>query len=242
MQRWIWFFVAICISTGVYFTIRYGLQPKPIPILNPTDFAQLDQIGAVTYRALREPVRAERIMLIGSSQELKDDHEVWIGFIKAAVSDHEKIVFYSRAGLPSAPSNPAWESKTFDESSVQSGEFLNDVRKQLKAGQIILVHDDTLEVTHLVRHSLSRELERMVQHPVLSISTLPFALGSQEADSLQTQCLETGDDGHQNERRLACAAQKVSRKFQRKHLDPSKIWAVIERHGLKEYLIFIHEP
>jgi hypothetical protein len=241
MQRWLWILLAVCISTGVYFTIRYGLQPKPIPIMNPTDFARLDQIGAVTYRALREPVRAERLVLLGSSQKLKDDHEVWTGFVKALVADHEKIIFFNREGWPPIPSNPAWITESFNEDSVRSGEFLKEVRKRLKAGQIILVHDDTLEVTHLVKHSLSRELEKVVQHPVLSISTLPFAVGSQEQDSLQTQCLETGADG-QNERRLACAAQKVSRKFHRKKLDPAKIWAVIERHGLKEYLVFIHEP
>ena len=70
MKRWIWFLVSIFISTGVYFTLRYGLRPKPIPVLNATEFNEAQQIGAVVYKRLRQEIRGEvhvgsdRVMVI----------------------------------------------------------------------------------------------------------------------------------------------------------------------------------
>lgn len=239
MKRWIWIVAAFLISTGVYFTIRYGLRPKPIPVLNPTEFADLEQIGAVIYKRLRHDIRSERIVLLGSSQDIVEDYKIWSGFLKAAAADKEKIVFFQHAGVPTVTEAQAWENVPFDEAAIQSGEIFNKVKERAKAGQLILIHGRTGEVSHLVSGSLSRQVDRTVQHPVLAISSLRLALTDEERDNLSTQCLDTSGSP---EYRLACAGQKVARKYLRKNLDRSKIWAVAERHGLKEYLIFVNVP
>lgn len=239
MKRWLWILLAVCISTGVYYTIRYGLRPKPIPVMNPTDFTRLDQIGVVTYRRLRTDVRSERLLVLGTAEDAPEDDQVWAGFIKAAVADKEKIIYFTREGMQAAPPGNDYQTIVYDQAALDSGEFFKTVKAQLKSGQLVIVHSPTKEASHLVKASLARKLERFVQHPVLSLSTLRFALNEEESDGLQ--CLTATEDPDGN-RRLGCAAQRVARHFMRKKLDPTKIWAVIERHGLKEYLVFIHTP
>lgn len=214
MQRWLWVILAVCASTAVYFTIRYGLRSKPIPVMNPTNFESAQKIGAVTYRRLRQNIRSERVVILGSSIEA--DAAVWEGLIAEARADGEQI-FEIRDG------NPA------------------EVRARIKAKQIVFVYGPTEEISHLVKDSLSKRLEKVVGHPVLAISALPFGVRSDDYDSLQTQCLDA-TDSNPHRARLDCAPQRVARKYLRKRLDPDKIWAVMERHGLKEYLLFIHRP
>ncbi|MBX3020754.1 MAG: hypothetical protein KF799_03695 [Bdellovibrionales bacterium] len=239
MQRWIWFLVAALVSTGVYFTIRYGLRPKPIPVMNPTQFTDLEQIGVVIYKRLRHDIRAERLVVLGTTSDMPQDSKLWTGFFKAAAADKEKIVFFPRKDIAQVPEIENLEIIPFDEASVQNGQFFKLIQERMKAGQLIIVHGLTNEVSHLINGSLSRQLDRVVQHPVLSISSLRFALKQEDRDSLQTLCLDTNPTG---ENKLACAGQKVARKYLRKNLDAAKIWAVMERHGLKEYLVFVNTP
>src|SRR4051812_29815498 len=85
IKRWVWILVSIFISTGVYFTIRYGLRPKAIPVLNATEFAEVPQIGAVIYKRLRQEIRTEQLLLLGSTPELAGYEDLWVGLLKSAL-------------------------------------------------------------------------------------------------------------------------------------------------------------
>lgn len=239
MKRWLWILAAISASTAVYFTIRYGLRPKPIPILNASEFANLEQIGAVVYRRLRHEVRAERIVLLGSAADIVDGNRVWLGFMKAAAADRERFVFFFRSDLPHPDLPAEWEAVAFENREALSGELQTKIESHLKSGRLILVHGLTPDVSHLARGPWVKTIEGVAQHPVLAIATLPFALGDADRDSFRTQCLNEEPPG---ESKLACAVQRVSRRYQRRNLDAGKIWAVMERHGLKEYLVFVKVP
>ena len=239
MRRLLWTLVSLCISTGVYFTIRYGLQPKSIPVMNPTDFENIEQLGVVIYKRLRQNIRTERLVLLGSRPEVRDEPRLWQGLLKAAAADREKIVVFARAGVELASANQAWETIVVE--SLNSADFSTRVLARISAGHLVVVHGLSTEVTHLVKGSLGREIEALVQHPVLSLSTVPLAIDQKARDELRPHCLDTGEDPD-GQRRLGCAAQRVARKYSRKNLSPDKIWAVIERHGLKEYLVFLHLP
>lgn len=241
MLRWIWILVALGVSTSVYFTIRYGLRPKPIPVLNPTEFSTLDEVGTAMYKRLRQNIRAERVLLLGSGQDIKDSLLIWSGLMRAAVADREKLIVFSRLADPGFPADLKTEMFVFEDAMLQDGRFVDEVKKRIKMRQLVVILAHTKETTHLVDGSLSRQLEKAVRHPVLSLSTLKLAIDKDGLDSLQPQCLDASEDPD-GVRRLGCAAVKVARKFAKKKLSPDKMWAVAERHGLKEYLVFIYEP
>lgn len=206
--------------------------------MNPTEFADLEQIGVVTYKRLRTEIRAERLVLLGTAEEA--EYSVWNGFLRAAVADKEEVVYFVRGGLPElAPGG--WEVVTYDDGALSSGKLFADIKARSRAGQLIIMHGTAREMSHLVKDSLVERFEKTFQHPIMSISSLRLALRPEERDNLQAQCLDAGNESAEDTR-LVCSAQRVARLFMRKSLDPSKIWAVIERHGLKEYLVFIHAP
>lgn len=240
MKRWIWFVAALFISTSVYFTIRYGLRPKPIPVLNPTEFESSDQIGAVVYKRLRQEIRAERVILLGSSADLANYQDVWTGLLKTALVDGLKIdVFFQREGLLQPEHVGAWEEIPFTEAMVQNGALAAQVTARMQVGHLVVVHGLTSEISHLMKDSLSRALDRVSLRPVLAISILSLTLKPEEIDTLKAQCLDPSSE-HDGKTRMGCAEVRVENALLKKKLTPGKIWAVMERHGLKEYLIFIH--
>lgn len=244
MSRWLWILLAVFISTGVYFTIRYGLRPKPIPVLDPTDFTELRQIGVVIYKRLHQNVRAERLVVLGSSDEVKNYEQVWTGLIESAIADKEKLVFFLEEGLKPLANPENAEVVNFNEAQVASGSLYEEVARRLQRKQLVIVHARTVRSSHLVKDSLSLKLDPVVKHPVLAISETKLAVAESDVNNLYPQCvLVPSDPGDPADlTRLKCAAYKVARKFLKKRLAPDRIWAVVERHGLKEYLVFIHQP
>lgn len=242
MSRWIWVILSVAISTLVYFTIRYGLNPKPIPLMNLTQFEDLEQMGAVVYKRLRQNMRQERVIIIGSSPEVISEMSVWSGFFKTALADRFKIdVVFQRRGQKEIPKLGDWETVEFDQTEIASGELFGKIKSRLQRGHLVVVHTSTVEGTHLVKSSLSKELDRSLRQPVISISTLPLALDSQAEDDLQALCLNDRDE--EGVFRLNCAANRAAKKALKKKPDPTKSWAVLERHGLKEFLLFVyHNP
>ena len=240
MKRWLWFFSALLISTGVYFTIRYGLRPKPIPVLNPTLFENPQQIGAVIYKRLRQEILTERILLLGSDPQLLGYQEVWTGLLKTALADDVKIdVFYQRENLEAPESVGRWESIPFNLSMIGTVEFIAQVSARMNAGHLVVIHALTSEVSHLMQDSLSRGFDKAIQHPVLALSTIALTLQPGEQERLQSKCLGPASepDGLS---RMECAEARVTKTLMKKKPLPGNIWAVMERHGLKEYLVFVH--
>lgn len=219
MKRTLWIIAAIAVSTGVYFTIRYGLRPKAIPVLNATQFAELEDIGVTLYKRLRNDIRAGRVIVLGSFS--KDDDPIWQGLIKAAQADGERTIGFADRDT--------------------EGDALLKVKESLKSGQLVIVEGSTSDVSHLVEGSLSKRLEGVVGTPVLAISTLGFVVKAEDYEGLQSRCLDATEQ-KSGMAKLECAAQKVARKNLKKKLAPEKMWAVMERHGLKEYLLFVHRP
>jgi hypothetical protein len=242
MPRWFWILLSVLISTLVYFTIRYGLNPKPIPVMNLTQFDNEEQIGAVLYRRLRQNIRQERLVVLGSSADLANVHDLWTGFLKTAAADQLKIdVFYQRQGPQAVPAEGAMEMAYFDQAMFESGKLVEEIKSRLQRGHLVLVQLTTPEASHLVKESFSKKMDRELKQPVLAISTLPLAIGAKEEEGLQALCLDASRD-ETGLFRLSCAAQKAAKKVERKKPDPTKTWAVIESHGFKEFLIFVHRP
>jgi hypothetical protein len=207
----------------MYFTVRYGLRPKPIPVMNPTQFENPEQIGVVVYKRLRQNVRADRVIVLGASPGMEEDNLIWLGFEKAASADRETVMVMP---LKEVTDREAFFAK---------------IQEAVKARKLVLLTGLTTEVSHLVPNSFTKELEEHRKHPILSISIQRLAVTTPEYDDVQTQCLDATKEetGYQ---RLECAAQRVARKYLKRKLEPNLLWGVMERHGLKEYLLFVHRP
>jgi hypothetical protein len=242
MSRWFWILLSAALSSSIYLSIRYGLKPKPIPQINPTAFDKPEQIGATVYRRLRGQIRREGVLVLGSTPLVQSYDRIWDGFLRAAYEDrvHVEVAYQLRDLLtPPALSNLRPSELGTDEKSRTP--FVQEVLGHYRRGKMVVIHTLSEDASHLVKGSISRRLSRLPNNPVVSISIVPFAVTKEGVESLQPPCQDSLSQ-EANNQRLACAAKRISEKFLRKHLPTDKYVAAVERHGLKEYLLFVYEP
>lgn len=226
----------------VYLTIRYGLRPKPIPIINPSVFSTPEEIGKATYHALRSAIRAEKVVVFGSTSLIPQYPQVWDGLVRAALDDHVRIdVVFARSDLGLPPSAVGLHLQQVSPESLSTSEFLKDVTSAYHRGQLALLYLMNLESSHLMKDSVTRKLQELPNSPIVAISMLPFGVRSEDVDQMNTQCLDPRDQDD-GEQRLACAVARISRRYLRKKLPQDKWVGAVESHGLKEYLLFVSAP
>lgn len=239
MLKWLWVLIAVVLSSGIYFSIRYGLRPKPIPLMKPTHFSSLEEVGVVTFRRMFQPIRSEKVMVLGYEPSRQDSILVWQGLVKAARESGlniQKVYYMGEEELPSY-------FKRFKVEPLNLGQ-IESLQKELIRSRrrngifVFIVPRD--EATHLMKNSFTKRLEASSLGPVLSISQLPLVLDPEKQEELSGACTELGKTSDQ--KRLQCITFKYAKSQWRRKIDPELIQGAIERYGLKEYLLFIHTP
>ncbi len=236
-----WIPAVLALSFGIYFLAKWGLKPKPIPQINPTQFESLEQVGAVTYRRLRPALRQEKMVVLGSSPWLGEYDRVWNGFLAAAREDNWQIELL----LEESSLRPIKDFAGLDRQSFNSpfplSPLLPEIIDKLAAGKLLLVHTLFNFSSHRGEISVSKELEDSLRRPWTSITMLGFAVDEEELKSIQPECREE-DRPTSRDQYLACAQTRLARRYLRRRLDAGKTWASVERHGLKDYFLFLHQP
>lgn len=210
--------------------------------MNPTSFETPESVGTAVYKKLRQQIRHQRVLVIGSAPVIHSYARIWDGFLRAVKADRVNIeVAYQLRDLLTPADllslHPS-ELKSDDGGRVP---FVKEIRSHYERGKLVLIHTLTTDASHLMRDSVSRALSALPHNPVIAISLLPFAIHKDEIGDLQPPCNVRFSES-KNIERLGCAAKRISKKFIRQQWPDDKYVAAMERHGLKEYLVFVHEP
>lgn len=236
-----WIPLALLLSFSIYFALKWGLKPKPISQINPTQIENLEQVGVLTYRRLRPALRQEKMVLLGSGPWLREYEHVWNGFIAAARQDNWLVdVVFEDPSL-----RPIKDFKDVQRRPLTwpepKPELAQELKEHLKFGHLVIVHTTYNLSSHRGEDSLSKELESSLKRPWTAITMLNFAVTEEGLTDLQPHCEDEVSPSTRADY-VACAAARVSRRYLRKHLDPAKMWMAMERHGLKDYFLYIFEP
>ena len=239
MPKWFWVLISVVVSSGIYFSIRYGLRPKPISLMKPTIFSSMEELGAVTSRRLFQPLRSEKVIVLGYDAGMKDSLLMWQGLVKAARESKVNLqkVYYS--GVQELPEYfKQFSPQVIDENSIpQLKQELISLRRRNGA---ILFIVPTESATHLRADSLTKKLEATAMGPVFSISQLPLVLDLENLEKLSSSCTDLDPSDYTS--RLQCVTFKYAKSQLRRKMDPHQIQGAIERYGLKEYLTFVYLP
>lgn len=239
MLKWVWVLIAVVLSSGIYFSIRYGLRPKPIPLMKPTHFSSLEEVGVVTFRRMFQPIRSEKVLVLGYEPKKPESILVWQGLIKAARESGVKIQGVYYLGEEKLPSYfDRFSVRNFDVNQIES--LQQELIRSRRRNGIFVFIVPRNEATHLRADSFTKRLEASALGPVLSISQLPLVLDTEQQEELAAACRELGETN--DESRLQCIMFKYAKAQWRRKIDPEHIQGAIERYGLKEYLLFIHIP
>lgn len=216
---------SIVFAVGALFLVFRGdVELNPLRVLNPTNFSSSPEIGAVTFRRFWQEMNAEKLVILGSSPFLKEYDLVWRGFL--SVAKENKIEFthvFQQEGLRAI----AFESS--------EGSFKVQALSWEQV-QLALIGQNRVLVHVVATDQMWKEAaERTTGGFIIFQSLLPI---SDFAKNILNSSCRVGENiGFQ----ISCQALKSLNQGKKKKIDLLKTAAVIEKHGLREHILYVHE-
>lgn len=243
MPRWLWILLTCVISVGIYLSVRYGLRPKPIAMINPTIISEPAEMGVLVYRRIHEAIRTEKILFFGYS-DAKFFSNPFAGFIKSARAqgmNFKTVVEVSDNKKASELSSVLGLQLAVNWIVVPPENLVKILKEQVAKNQVVAVVVPVDQATHLEKSGLIKQMEAELKSPIVAINFLPFYVNEDQLEQHHFDCTKPKVEMNSKEK-LDCASFKISRKFLRKKLDELNYYVALEWHGLKEYLAYLHTP
>ena len=215
------------IAVPLFFIIKFGVNPRPKPIIKPSNFDSFEKIGSVLFNQLARDIENHPIVAIGVSDP--DDLKIVDGFIvqsiKAQKSFDEVIVLINQKVLFDVPTeHMPYENKE----KVVS--YLNE---KLSYGQKIVVIARNWDTPHFQQNSFVENLE--IKDSILSITA---TRGSINLNELKQDCSGVGYSP--DNIKISCIAYMQSTKLP-KIADRNRNMISAERYGLRDYVFTVIE-
>jgi hypothetical protein len=227
VTKWIFITAGAVVLLSLFLTVRYGIGPRPIPLIKPTAVESIESAGVLVYRRMRQDVRSQQFILAGGLPLFAHFERFWQGFFLGAQNDgapFAKIV--TTKGMP-----------LFQEASVVKNEVVENPKANSTEKDRVLYYLPSTETSHLNANSFSKRLDEQRQSKV-SITLHPFLITKQQNLNLGISCDEPDASFL---RQLDCLAVRVSQQTYRKKLDPQKNYVALYRFGRSDYIAFWYE-
>lgn len=233
MLKWVLSLASVILLAGLVFSIKFGVAPKPIPLIKATEFENPKEIGVLVYRRLLQDIREQPIVIVGSLTSIPFYKEIWDGFLLVAQQDHRPFdKIYLSQGIAEPIRLKGMQIELWEGEGEQT----------LPHDKKIIIHGPVNWSSHFYDHSLVKRLEAERKRPILTITLNKFVVSREQLEMLQPPCPDDEDPDAPIDftEQLNCAAERISKDHFRKKLDPDKSWMALYRFGLKDYILFVY--
>ncbi|MCM2282286.1 MAG: hypothetical protein NDI61_10625 [Bdellovibrionaceae bacterium] len=233
--------IVFILLVGIALVLRFGVGPRPIGMIKPSFFDHPQEIGAVTYRRLYDPLGRQNLVAVGVSPDIPEHRAVVEGFLLTAAAEKRPIeVVFQEEQLPPIAVPPGTQVVTFrfnDREDV----IAERIREFTSAGKRVLLYSANILTSHLVKGNTIHRFEQAWGQPVYSISMVGISVRRDHQVKLDPPCVGSERDG-QGTASLGCAAMAKGRTLFRKKLDNSRLIALMDQHGVADFVLFVSIP
>lgn len=232
MHRWIIGILLTLSLIAAMLVIKFGLNPKPIPIIKASNFEEPEKFSRYIYRQLYTKLKLSPVIAFGTDELYNYDDKLIENFFRLLGQELKKTVsvYSDRDFLEYTPQMSSVKFTRISEVNVKS--LIQEIKEDKEFLVVIILKQKN--VLHNYKDSLVNQLE--------------FALGK-EALSFSFQTLEEADlskpftpcnNGGQFEQWLECLKELKARSIQTsKKIDKTKTIGILERVSEKDFLIFL---
>ena len=244
MFKWLYAALILVIVAAGFSLLRYTYEPAPVAVMSPSMFDSPAQIGDVLLKRFYSPVSTDKVVVFGVPPKPDWHREVVHGFMAAAA--REKVPFdivLAEEQMPALDLTglPAVEVVTVVMNARSQNEFIDRLRTLRENGKRILVYTASVFSTHLVESNPISRYEKSTGQHLLSISSGPLALRSDQEQLIDPPCVGTEVD-REGYAPLGCAFLKGGRGYYRKHVAQDRYVAIMNSPRPEDFLLMISAP
>jgi len=245
VAKWLYAFLILAITTiGIALILKFGYEPAPVNVMSPSFFESPERVGAALIRRFYSPVAQDKVIAIGIPPQPDWQRKVVKGFLEAALA--EKVPFdaiVAEAQMPPLDLSglPPIEVHSVQMNSATQSEFIDRVRELRTAGKRVLIYSASVFTSHILPGNPIDRYEKMAGERVLTISSGPLPLKSDQEYLIEPPCRgsEVDKDGVAP---LGCAFLKAGRLLYRKHIAQDKFVAIMNSPKPNDFLLMISSP
>ncbi len=209
--------------------------------MKPSFFDRPNEIGAVTYRRLFDPIGRESLIVFGVTPGVVEHQKIVEGFLATAAAEKRpfQVVFVEEyLDALSAPSGTEIVQIRFNSAPQKLAEL---IRAKTSNGERALLYTASVLSSHLIRGNPMQRFEENWGQPVYTISTVGINLRRDQELRMDPPCVGSAVD-NAGTAGLGCAALLKGRQFYRKNLDNTRLVALMDQCGRSDLLLFVSLP
>ncbi|MCB0407865.1 MAG: hypothetical protein KDD34_06650 [Bdellovibrionales bacterium] len=230
-MKWVFTAATAVIVLTLFFAFKFGMKPRPQPLINPTEVKNLKEAGVLVYRRLRQDVRSVPTLAAGSLPMIPDYQNFWQGFILGAQNDGAK--FHK---ILTIPGMSLFQEASIIPTEVTSLEAFQNWVPQTNEKTFLYL--PTTEVTHINKNGLIKSFESRKQR-TYAITLHKFFASKKQLSQQSLSCEDINSASMLQQ--LDCLAEQVTRSQFRKKLDTNKNYIALYRYGIADYVAFWYQ-
>lgn len=238
MKHLYWAFLIILIVLGLGVSIYFGLSPKPVPKIKPSQVETPERFGEAISQRLWAEIKDAQLIVLGVEPESFEDMKIWKGFLdslSAAPLKYATIIMEPRLihrGL--IPHS--------DEIDINQdfARFVEGLKVALGFNQRIAVIVPTIYASQAIPANPINRLKAEIKMPFVSISIVQPTLTRDEENKSTFPCV-TGSGDTRGLGSFGCLVQGKSRSLYRKKFESGKYLGLMDQIGSTDYLVLFRQ-
>lgn len=223
------------VGTGIFFTIKFGLKPRPLAIIDLSSFGAPTQFAEAIEFRLREEIKKMPVLIFGYQPERPNQLEIIKEFIRTNTEPgmkYDTVVADENLTLPPEVT----VAEKID--SVNRVEVLaSGLKAALEQNRRILILLPTVYSTQMLGGNVADILRKQYQVPFTSFSIVELPRTREEEKAVSIPCITTDSDTS-GPGVLGCAALQTGRMNYRKKREAGKWTGLMDQRGASDFLIF----
>lgn len=223
------------VISGIFLTIKYGLQPRPIRLINLSSFDTPLKLAQSIELRLHEELKQAPILLFGFQPEKAQQLEVIKEFVRSSKDSgliYDTVVADDNLSLPAEI--PVSEK-------IDSQAKLETLAAGLKAALVqkrkVLLILPSVYSAQLVGGNVADLLRRKFEIPLMSFTLVELPRNREQEKAVSIPCLMTDADST-GVGALGCAILQTGRAHYRKKMESGKRTGLMDQRGVSDFLIF----
>lgn len=229
-----WVFLGILAVAGVAVCVYFGIQPRPVPKIKPSQIETPEAFGAAISKRLWMELKDAPLIFLGVDPEKVDHMKVWKGFFESLDKESEYTVVVD----PNLPHKVVINSQNELDMNTGYDEFVEWLKTAMEHNQRVAVVVPTIYSSQAIPDNPINRLKKEMANPsvMMSLSIVEPTLSREEESKALYPCA-TGSGDTRGLGSFGCLIQSKSRSLYMKKFESARYLGLMDQIGATDYLI-----
>jgi hypothetical protein len=236
MKYLYWVFLGILVIAGITVSLYFGIQPKPVPKIKPSQVDSPEVLGEAIGKRLWLEMKDTPLIFLGVDPEKPDHMKVWKGLFESL----DKNLEYAVVVDPNLRHKVIVNSQTELDMNTGYAEFVEWLKAAMEHNQRVAIVVPTIYSSQAIPDNPINRLKKEMANPsvMMTLSIVEPTLSREEESRASYPCVTGSGDVH-GIGSFGCMIQGKSRSLYLKKFESGRYLGLMDQIGGTDYLVLL---